>query len=124
MPRLALLIVLIAAVAGGALMWFRQSRQSPVPESAFDMPIDDAFAVNTPGRVVVVGVISSGEIKPQTQLFLTGSETTIPVTVISLEGGVNKTVSSAHAGDRVGVMLEGAGKADVLPDSHLVDAKY
>jgi translation elongation factor EF-Tu-like GTPase len=83
------------------------------------MPIDDAFRLKTEGSVVVVGVIAAGEIKPGMRLEVRTANAAIPVTVTALEAGPSKPISSARAGDRVGVMLQGANKDQVPAGSRL-----
>ncbi len=106
-------------------MWFRRPKANPpatLPASsaaAFDMPIDDAFALKVDGSVVVVGVIAAGEIKPGMRLEIRTAHASIPVTVTALEGGPDKPISHARAGDRVGVMLQGASKEQVPAGSRL-----
>jgi len=121
--RAIIVILVLTAVGVGSTMWFRRPKPSPpsTPPSvvAFDMPIDDAFRLKVEGSVVVVGVIAAGEIKPGMRLEIQTANGAIPVTVTALEGGPGKPISQARAGDRVGVMLQGANKDQVPAGSRL-----
>lgn len=123
--RAALVILILAAIGTGSAMWFRRPKVNqpstlPAPNvTAFDMPVDDAFRLKVEGSVVVVGVIAAGEIKPGMRLEIRTANGAIPVTVTALEGGPDKPTSSARAGDRVGVMLQGASKDQVPAGSRL-----
>jgi len=80
------------------------------------MPIDDAFA--TPdGTVVVVGRVSSGEVRPGDCLDLCTPLKTFRVFVKSLE--VFGTLTVALPGDNVGVRISGVAKPDIQPGSRL-----
>ena len=109
-------ILALAAVTAAA-MWLHRNRP-PAPAAAFRMPIDDAFALIAPGKVVVVGVIAEGEIRPGKSLMLHTDTAAIPVTVEALEA-YHKPLSSARAGDRVGIMLVGAEKDQVTAGASL-----
>lgn len=86
----------------------------------FDMPIDDTSSLKIEGSIVVVGVIVAGEIQAGMRLEIRSSTAIIPVSVVALEAGPGKSVSSARVGDRVGVLLKGARKDQVASGSHLV----
>lgn len=123
--RSAFVIFILAAVGVGSAMWFRRPKVNPpstMPAAsapAFDMPIDDAFRLKAEGSVVVVGVIAAGEIRPGMRLEIRTANGAIPVTVTALEGGPDKPISNARAGDRIGIMLQGASKDQVPPGSRL-----
>jgi selenocysteine-specific translation elongation factor len=76
------------------------------------MPVDDAFALKVLGKVVVVGVVADGEVRPGDRLVLRASAAEVPVTVEALEAH-HRPLQVARRGDRVGVMLVGADKAQV-----------
>lgn len=90
--------------------WFRGTAGSTV---RFRMPVDDAFAIEGSGKVIVVGVVTDGEVRPGDRLVLRTPVATVPVTVKALEAyseplQVAQRVQVAHRGDRVGIMLVGA----------------
>lgn len=119
------IIITIGVVGVCSIMWFFRPKQISMPKPAipaaapFYMSIDDAFRLKADGRVVVVGVIGKGEISPGMELEIRTTNAVIPVIVMSLEGGLNKPISKARAGDRVGVMLQGANKDNVPAGSQL-----
>lgn len=76
------------------------------------MTIDDVFAVILAGRVVVVGVISEGEVRPGDTLLVETRSGGIQVTVEALEA-YHRPLRSANAGDRVGIMLSGINKEQI-----------
>jgi translation elongation factor EF-Tu-like GTPase len=123
--RAALVTLILAAIGVGSAMWFRRPKVNPpstlpaASAAAFDMPIDDAFRLKVEGSVVVVGVIAAGEIKLGMRLEIRTGNGAIPVTVTALEGGPDKPISHARAGDRVGVMLQGVAKDQVPAGSRL-----
>jgi selenocysteine-specific elongation factor len=76
------------------------------------MLIDEVFALNQPGKVVVVGVVADGEVKPGERLSLRATGDDVRVTVEAIEAN-HKPLQVASRGDRVGIMLAGAEKAQV-----------
>jgi translation elongation factor EF-Tu-like GTPase len=123
--RVAFIILILAAIGVGTAMWFRRQKVvSPTAPPAtnaaiLDMPIDDAFQLKVEDSVVVVGVIAVGEIKPGMRLEIRTADRAIPVTATALEGGLGKPILHARAGDRIGVMLQGARKSDIIAGSRL-----
>ena len=103
-------------------MWFRKKTTSLSPAAndaaIFDMPIDDAFKLKVAGRVVVVGVVAAGEIRPGMDLRIRTPETTIPVKVIALEA-FHQPLKYAHVGDNVAALLDGVERDQVVPGSRL-----
>lgn len=95
-----------------------KSLESP---TLFRMPIDDAFALKVPGKVVVVGVVADGEVRPGARLVLRTAAAELPVTVEALEA-FNKPLEAARRGERVGIMLVGATKEQVGSEAVLVSA--
>jgi elongation factor Tu len=86
------------------------------------MPIDDVFALKAHGKVVVVGVIEEGAIRPGDSLTIQSGEYSIPVLVESLEA-YHKPLNSAKAGDRVGILLHGIDKDKVVLPANLVSTE-
>jgi len=109
----ALGIVLLLAV----VWWVRRNPKRV--ETSFLMPIDDAFALTEEGKVVVVGIVKQGKVVPGDALTLKTPSARIAVTVEELEA-FRQPVASAKAGDRVGIMLQGATKEQVEAGSELV----
>ena len=103
----------------GLLDWFRGAAR---PAAPFRMPVDDAFALKVPGKVVVVGVVADGEVRPGDRLVLRAAGAEVPVTVEALEAH-HQPVRAARRGDRVGVMLIGADKAQVGHGAVLASAE-
>ena len=91
------------------------------PTAPFRMPIDDAFALQVPGKVVVVGVVADGEVRVGARLLLRTATAKLPVTVEALEGH-DRPLQAAGRGERVGIMLDGASKEQVGPGAVLVSA--
>lgn len=103
------------AIFGTALF-----RRSPHNSShPFRMPIDDAFALKLPGKVVVVGVIAEGEVRPGDHLTIQCPYSRINVQVEGLEA-YHKPLRVAKRGDRVGLMLIGATKEQICSGAVLV----
>jgi selenocysteine-specific translation elongation factor len=118
---LALLVVLVV-IPVVVVIWkmmsvsiAASSRSSP-----FRMTIDDVFALKKPGSVIVVGVVSEGEVKPGDSLCVKTGSGQIQVRVEALEAH-DKPLDRATAGDRVGIMLAGASKEQISPHDLLVD---
>jgi GTPase len=107
-----------------AVIWLVRRLRLVATSSArpFRMTIDDVFAVTTSGSVVVVGVISEGEIRPGNTLYVQTESGRIRVTVQALES-FHQPLRSAKAGDRVGIMLVGASKAQIHPQDVLLNGE-
>lgn len=103
----------------GLLDWFRGAAR---PTAPFRMPIDDVFALKMPGKVVVVGVVADGEVRPGDRLVLRAAAAEVPVRVEALEA-YHQPIQAARCGDRVGVMLVGVDKAQVGHGAVLASAE-
>lgn len=112
-------VLAVGAIIAWALLRSRQGGQTSW-DVAFSMPIDDVFALETRGKVVVVGVIATGEVLPGDTALVMVGESGIPVTVEGLEA-FHKPLKSAKAGDRVGIMLQGVDKEQVTLPATLAD---
>jgi translation elongation factor EF-Tu-like GTPase len=123
MLRNICVMLILVSLGIGSAMWFRKSNQTPdsqpIADMPFDMPIDDAFRLKIEGSVVVVGVIAAGDIRPDMELEIWTKEGATPVIVKSLEGGPGISISRASAGERVGVLLQGANKDQIPLGSRL-----
>jgi selenocysteine-specific translation elongation factor len=103
----------------GLLDWFQGRARAQGP---FRMPVDGVFALKTPGKVVVVGVVADGEVRRGDRLVLRAGEASVPVAVEALEAH-HKPVQSARRGDQVGVLLAGVDKAQVGDNAVLLSAE-
>ena len=81
---------------------------------------DSSFALTIPNKVVVVGIVAEGLVRPGMKLVVNrrDSESEIPVSVYGLEEG-RTPLRYAKAGDRVAIILTGATKDDVGPGDEL-----
>jgi selenocysteine-specific translation elongation factor len=86
------------------------------------MPIDDAYALKVPGKVVVVGIVAEGRVAPETQLLLRSGPVEVPVTVEAIEVD-HQPRQAAQRGDRVGILLVVTVKDQVGVGAELVMAK-
>jgi selenocysteine-specific translation elongation factor len=84
----------------------------PDRQTHFKLRVDDVFYVEKGGRVIVVGFVSSGSVKPGDRLTVHGGSASVPVTVERLEHP-ERSMSVAREGDQVGLMLHGIGKEQV-----------
>jgi selenocysteine-specific translation elongation factor len=113
-------VVAIVVVAIGAWVCWQWIRSQPAPASApFRMPIDDAFALKVPGKVVVVGKIAEGEVRPGDHLKIKRENDEIPVEVEGLEA-FGAPVSVGRTGNNIGIMLDGATKEQIVAGAILV----
>jgi len=99
--------------------WFRGTTRTT---AHFRMPVDDGFALMVPGKVMVVGVVADGEVRPGARLVLETATAKLPVTVESLEAH-QRPLQVARRGQRVGILLVGVDKAQIGPGSVLVSAE-
>jgi selenocysteine-specific translation elongation factor len=107
-------IVVIGIGAWVCWQWMRSQPAQPAPASAsFRMPIDDAFALKVPGKVVVVGKIAEGEVRPGDRLKIKHGDDEISVEVEALEA-FGAPVSVGRAGSNIGIMLIGATKEQIV----------
>ena len=101
------------------LNWCRGKETSTAP---FRMPVDDAFGLTVPNKVVVVGVVAEGELRPGIDLLLQTESHELTVTAEALEAN-HRRLKLARQGDRVGVMLAGAVKEQVAAGAFLVSVE-
>lgn len=119
---IAVVVGLILLGAAGALikMLLPAGAGNKRTERAdFRMSIDDVFALKQRGSVVVVGVITTGDLKVGDTLTVDTESTQIMVQVNGIELGFNNPVQSANPGDKVGVMLSGIDKDQIRPNALL-----
>ena len=118
-PYVLIAIVAIAIGAWACWQWMRSqpAQHNPVSTS-FRMPIDDAFALKVPGKVVVVGKIAEGEVRPGDRLKIKHGNDEIAVEVESLEA-FGAPVSVGRSGSVIGIMLVGATKEQISPGATL-----
>jgi selenocysteine-specific translation elongation factor len=114
---LALLLILICAVAA----WFLRgkSRNASPPATQFHMPIDDVFAIKSISKVVVVGIVAEGEVRPGDRLLIRSGSQERSVTVEALER-IDQPLKIARKGEQVAVMLIGADKDQISAGAILV----
>lgn len=116
----AAVITAVVLVLAAALLWRNRPGERPSGSSTqLRMPVDDAFGLKEPGKVVVVGVVAEGEVRPGARVILRTGATKLPVTVEALEA-YHKPLRVARQGDRVGIMVVGASKDDVGAGAVLV----
>ena len=119
-PYVIAAIVFVGIGAWFCWQWMRSQSAPPTPAStAFRMPIDDAFALKVPGKVVVVGKVAEGEVRPGDRLKIKHGNDEIPVEVEALEAS-GSPVSVGRSGSNIGIMLVGASKEQVLSGATLV----
>ena len=99
------------------LDWLTGRKRVPGP---FRMSIDDAFRLAD--KVVVVGVVAAGEVRPGDRLVLQTGVTERPVTVEVMES-YHRPIRAARAGVRVGILLTGATKEQVGPGATLASVE-
>jgi hypothetical protein len=82
------------------------------------MPIQEAFYIKTIDRVVTVGVVAEGSVKPGDKLFVRSRLGSFPIVVESIDKPLEKLsgVPQAEAGQGVGLMLDGISKDQVQAD--------
>jgi selenocysteine-specific translation elongation factor len=121
--KITIAIILLLAVAAiiGWILLRSKSIAMTRSEAPFSMCIDDLFALKTKGKIVLVGVISTGDILPGDNLCIKTGGTAISVRVDALEA-FHKPLKSAKAGDRVGIMLQGVDKEEVVLPATLVNS--
>lgn len=92
--------------------WVPDSVPAPVdPGGAFSMPVDDVFSIKKRGTVVT-GRIASGTVRVGDTVVVHGSARTIRAKCKAVEM-FRKQLDEAHAGDNVGLLLDGVEKGDV-----------
>ena len=116
-PYLFIAFAVIAVAVGGFRYWSRQP--TDLRSAAFRMPIDDAFALTVAGKVVVVGKIVEGEVRPGDRLTIKLQTGDIAVEVEALEA-FGEPISVGQSGKNIGVLLVGASKQQISPGAILV----
>jgi selenocysteine-specific translation elongation factor len=81
-------------------------------DSLFRLMVEHVFYIIPIDRVVVVGTVSLGDVKPGDKLIVRSGYTDIPVTVERLDHP-NRKLESAATGDQVGLVLAGIRKDQV-----------
>ena len=76
------------------------------------LEVAHVFYITTIDRVVVVGTVSFGSVKPGDQLIVRNGRTDVPVTVERLDHPTRK-METAAGGDQVGLVLVGIRKDQV-----------
>ena len=114
-------LLIVLAILAVVVVWRFKNVKATKPSDPFRMTIDDVFALKIPGTVVVVGVISEGEVKPGDTLYVETDSGQFPVTVEGLEA-YHKPLRSANSGNRVGIMLKGLNKEQISPNDLLLGA--
>lgn len=118
--KLARFIIIGFVIA--ALLFIALSRPKKGSNSKhFRMIIDDVFALKTEGSVVVVGVVSDGEVMPGDALLLESGSNQLIVDVEGLET-FHKPIERAKKGDRIGILLRGLDKDQVSPGGLLISS--
>jgi len=115
----------VAIILIGVVAWLWRGRlgeQRGALLMSFCLPVDEAFALKQPGKVVVVGVITEGEIRPGVRLVLRSGANERQVTVEALQA-FGRPLQVARQGDRIGVMLFGASKEQIGPGSVLLSGR-
>lgn len=93
--------------------WVPDSVPAPIdPAGAFSMPVDDVFSIKKRGTVVT-GRIASGSIRVGDTVVVHGASGTIATRCRAVEM-FRKQLDEAHAGDNVGLLLDGVDKGDVV----------
>ncbi len=110
-------IVVVGVAIWAYWNWIRS--QPPTTSPAFRMPIDDAFELKVPGKVVVVGKIAAGEVRPGDRLKIKGQNEEISVEVEALEA-FGEPITVGRTGKNVGIMLIGATKEQIMQGAMLV----
>lgn len=115
----------VALVLIGVVAWLWRGRlgeQGRASSMSFYLPVDEAFALKQPGKVVVVGVVAEGEVRPGVRLVLRSVAGDRQVTVEALEA-FGQPLQVARQGDRVGLILLGASKEQVGPGAVLLSGR-
>jgi elongation factor Tu len=81
-------------------------------QNAFKLNVEHVFYITTIERVIAVGTVASGTVKPGDRLVVRSGSGDIPVTVERLEHPKRK-MESATAGDQVGLVLQSIRKDQV-----------
>lgn len=80
-------------------------------DPSFRMTVEDVFSIAGRGTVVT-GQIEAGTIRIGDEVIIRGNEVDKKATVVGVES-FRKMLQEAKAGDTVGILLRGIGKADV-----------
>jgi translation elongation factor EF-Tu-like GTPase len=87
--------------------------QDGVPAGAFVMTIEDVFSITGRGTVAT-GRVTAGTIKVGDQVMITRAGQQLLTSRITGVEAFRKKLTEAHAGDNVGLLLEGVTKKDLL----------
>ncbi len=120
-PYILFGIVFVAVAAWAYWHWMRSPSPSlsPPTSAAFRMPIEDAFALKVPGKVVVVGKIAEGEVRPGDRLKIKAENEEISVEVEAVEA-FGERIAVGSRDKHVGIMLIGATKEQIVKGAVLV----
>ena len=80
-------------------------------DPSFRMTVEDVFSIAGRGTVVT-GQIEAGTIRIGDEVIIRGNEVDKKATVVGVES-FRKMLQEAKAGENVGILLRGIGKADV-----------
>jgi len=83
------------------------------------MPIDDKFSLTVPNKVVVVGIVEEGQVRPGDRLILRTESKNLLATVEGLEA-FSRRIMTAREGDRVAVLLVGIEAKDIESNGVLI----
>lgn len=114
-------IVAVSTLIVIAIWLFSSSSRAEFVQSTgpFRMPIDDIFALKEHGKVVVVGTIAEGEVRPRDHLIIKSKDQELKVEVEALEA-FGESVPVGRQGKKIGIMLRGANKDEIPPDATVV----
>jgi len=103
--------LIACACLGAALCLTHGCEEKRIPErqASFRLRVDKVLYVENSSRVIVVGFVTHGSVKPGAHLTLRHGAASIPVTVERLEHP-ERRMTVAREGDQVGLILHGAGK--------------
>lgn len=77
----------------------------------FRMVVEDVFSIAGRGTVVT-GKIDTGTVRPGDEVLIRGGGRDLKATVTSIES-FRKVIASAQAGNTIGLLLQGIGRAQV-----------
>ena len=120
MRNITLVVAAIGVIALAVwICWYWMSGQSTSESKSFRMPIDDAFALQVPGKVVVTGRIADGEVRPGDRMKLKRPHDEVNIEVETIET-FNSVLTIGRSGDNVGILIVGVTKEDIVAGSMLV----
>ena len=119
-PYVIVTIVILAVAVWAYWGWSRKETKPALAAlTPFLMPIDDAFALQVQGKVVIVGKIIAGEVRPGDRLTVKLQNDEISVEVEALEA-FGKPIAMGRSGENVGIMLIGVTKEQIRVGASLV----